>query len=347
MTVATTTMRQLIPFLMDNGETSWDNVLENEIFDAIINSPPPLYGLENPEFEILGLSSIHGVDEKANEGRAGGTRLKKKDLNKGWDPSERPLIVVRIDGDLYLWDGFNRYWKLSDLGVTSLPAWVYDLKEGYDIEDVKEVVQLSANNTAQSDEHTKRDFINSGVKWSQRHNIEDLDKIKGWVSLIDHNWTDKEVDRIAATILCESETTQVKHIPTGSKAKKLAYDFVDGDLSYKEEGIANPIVLCTKEDDYIKDAFMSHMKKFVQDDKEGELETTELIGYTKGCESPQEVKVQREHAKELFDELDDLVIGYAMLKMKLNGKAPYIWKGFLPQLYDIEIGDGIPHKLWD
>ena len=69
MTVATATMRQLIPFLMDNGETNWDSVLENEIFDAIINSPPPLYGLENPKFEILGLSSIHGVDEKLNEGR--------------------------------------------------------------------------------------------------------------------------------------------------------------------------------------------------------------------------------------------------------------------------------------
>ena len=174
-----------------------------------------------------------------------------------------------------------------------------------------------------------------------------MDKIKGWVNLIDHNWTDKEVDRIAATILCESETTQVKHIPTGSKAKKLAYEFVDGDLSYKEQGITNPIVLCTKEDDYIKDAFMSHMKKFVQDDKEGELETTELIGYTKGCESPQEVKDQREHAKKLFDELDALVIAYVTIKMKLNGKASYEWKGFLPQLFDIEIGDGIPHQLWD
>ena len=89
------------------------------------------------------------------------------------------------------------------------------------------------------------------------------------------------------------------------------------------------------------------MKKFVQDDKEGELETTELIGYTKGCESPQEVKDQREHAKKLFDELDALVIAYVTIKMKLNGKASYELKGFLPQLFDIEIGDGIPHQLWD
>ena len=48
-----------------------------------------------------------------------------------------------------------------------------------------------------------------------------------------------------------------------------------------------------------------------------------------------------------FDEYDALVVNYAMLKMKLNGKVPYKWLGFLPQLYGVECGDGIENKLVD
>ena len=65
--------------------------------------------------------------------------------------------------------------------------------------------------------------------------------------------------KIAASILIESETTNVRHISTGSAAKKEAYDFLDIDLEYGGDDITIPIVLCTKEDDYIKDAFMTHM----------------------------------------------------------------------------------------
>ena len=84
---------------------------------------------------------------------------------------------------------------------------------------------------------------------------------------------------------------------------------------------------------------MTHMKKFVQD--ENDLETTQLIGYTKGCETEEAVIKQRKNAKDRFDELDGLVCQYAFLKMKLNGKAPYEWEGFLPQLFGKECGEGI------
>ena len=342
MTVALSNMRTLISFTGGN----WEPVLENEIFQAIIKNPPEFWGLDYDKFTIIDMFIVN-ADESDNETRSGGTRLKKNDIEKGWDVSERPLIVVIVDGEYYLWDGFNRWWKLNDLGEVSAPVWLYRLKEGYSIDDVKEHVQLSANNSAKSDEHTKRDFINTGIKWAGRHNITDVVEIRDWVNRSEHDWTDKQVDQIAAQVLLESETTQVRHIHTGSKAKKEAYDFVDEDFTYGEDKVTNPIVVCTKVDDYIQDAFLQHMKKFVQDDQDGGLETTEIIGYTKGCETAEQVKKQREHAKKLFDELDELVCGYAFLKMKLNGKAPYEWKGFLPQLYDIEIGDGIAKKLWD
>ena len=340
MTVAISNIRTLIPFTGGN----WQPVVENEIFSAIVNNPPDFWGLENGKFCIFDMTKVN-AEEEDNEARAGGIKLKAKDLDKGWDVTQRPLIVVLYKGHYYLWDGFNRWIKLQDLGETTAPVWLYDLKEGYDFQEVKEHVQLSANNHAKSDEATRRDFINTGVRWGERNNIDSIDEIVEWVNRSEHQFKTKDVDKIAATILVESETTNVRHIPTGSAARKEAYDFLDLELEYNNDGITNPIVLCTKEDDYIKDAFMTHMKKFVQD--ENDLETTQLIGYTKGCESEEEVIKQRQYAKDRFDELDKLVCEYASIKMRLNGKTPYEWEGFLPQLFGKECGNGIPNQLWD
>ena len=87
------------------------------------------------------------------------------------------------------------------------------------------------------------------------------------------------------------------------------------------------------------------MKKFVQD--EGDLETTQLVGYTKGCETEEDVIKQRQDAKDKFDELDQLICKYAYLKSQLNGKTPYEWEGFLPQLFGKETGRGITEGLVD
>ena len=89
-----------------------------------------------------------------------------------------------------------------------------------------------------------------------------------------------------------------------------------------------------------KPAFVKKFYPFVQD--EIDLETTQLIGYTKGCETEEAVIKQRQNAKDRFDELDKLICKYAYLKSGLNGKTPYEWEGFLPQLFGKEVGDGIP-----
>ena len=345
MTIATTKVRTLIPFTGGN----WQPVIDNEVFAAIIKNPPSFWGLENGRFTIFDMTEIE-VNEEDNDARAGGTKLKKKDLEKGWDVTQRPLIVVYWRGDYYLWDGFNRWIKLEEMGETTAPVWLYELKEGFDFQDVKDHVQLSANDHPKSDEASRQDFISTGVRWTKREStkgniIDTIDPIKNWVNRSEHQFKEKDVDKIAASILVESEVTNVRHISTGSAAKKEAYDFLDVDLEYGSDDITNPIVLCTKEDDYIKDAFMTHMKKFVQD--ENNLETTELIGYTKGCESEEAVIKQRQDAKARFEKLDKLVCKYAYLKSQLNGKAPYDWKGFLPQLFGKECGDGIPKKLVD
>ena len=338
--MTTSTIRTLIPFIDDN----YASLRAHPVFAALIADVPEFDGLTNGRFKIVDMTEVN-VEQEDNSARAGGTRLKEKDLEKGWDVTQRPLIVVFYKGDYYLWDGFNRWIKLQDMGETTSPVWLYNLKEGYDFQDVKDHVQLSANDHPKSDEASRQDFIATGVRWTKREStkgniIDTIDPIKEWVNRSEHQFKEKDVDKIAASILVESEVTNVRHIPTGSAAKKEAYGFLDADLEYGASGITNPIVLCTKEDDYIKDAFMTHMKKYAQDGDD--LETTQLIGYTKGCETEEAVINQRQNAKDRFDKLDDLVCQYAFLKMRLNGKAPYEWEGFLPQLFGKEVGDGIP-----
>ena len=338
--MTTSSIRTLIPFVDDN----YASLIQHPVFAAVIADIPEFEGLENGRFEIFDMFLIT-LDQEDNEARAGGTRLKEKDLEKGWDVTQKPLIVVYHEGSAYLWDGFNRWIKLDSMGMTTAPVWSYTLKKGYDFQDVKEIVQLSANDHPNSDEATRRDFINTGVRWAERHNIDDLKKIRSWVMKSNHQFKEKDVDKIASTILVESEVKNIRHIPTGSKAKSEAFKFLDVDLTYNDDDVTNPIVICTKQKGYIQDAFMQHMKKFVQD--EDNLETTQLVGYTRGCETEEEVLEQRKDAKKYFDELDKLICKYAYLKSQLNGKTPYQWEGFLPQLFGKETGRGITEGLVD
>ena len=124
MTIATTKVRTLIPFTGNN----WQPVLDNEVFAAIIKNPPSFWGLKNGRFTIFDMTLID-VELGDNDARAGGTKLKKKDLEKGWDVTQRPLIIVFWRGDYYLWDGFNRWTKLQEMGEITAPVWLYDLKE--------------------------------------------------------------------------------------------------------------------------------------------------------------------------------------------------------------------------
>tara|TARA_Y100000589_G_scaffold74579_1_gene68065 strand:- start:867 stop:1889 length:1023 start_codon:yes stop_codon:yes gene_type:complete len=337
MTVAKSQIRTLIPFAGGN----WDSLLDNEIFTAVINNPPVLWGCNYLKFAFFDMTEAE-TDLEHNEARAGGTRLKMNDLEQGWDVSQRPLIVVLHLGDFYLWDGFNRWTKLDELGETIAPVWIYELKTGFNYQEVKEHVQLSANNHARSDEATRRDFINTGIRWAQRNKVDDVNEVIKWINISEHQFKTKDVSKIASSIILESETTNVRHIPTGNAAKSEAYRLLDRKFSYTNVDTTNPLVMCTKESDYIKDIFMMHMQKFVKDDTK---ETTELVGYTKGCESEKQVLDQRQDAKDLFDKLDKLVCDYAVEKMRNNGVTPYKWIGFLPQLVGKETGDGIPEKL--
>ena len=65
-------MRTLIPFTGGN----WSDVLDNEVFQAIIKSPPSFWGLEYRGFQVSDMTEVD-TDDSGNTARSGGTKLKK------------------------------------------------------------------------------------------------------------------------------------------------------------------------------------------------------------------------------------------------------------------------------
>ena len=104
--MTTSTIRTLIPFTGDN----YTELVAHPVFAALIGDVPEFDGLTNGRFEIVDMTKVNVVEED-NSARAGGTRLKEKDLEKGWDVTQKPLIIVWFNGEMWLWDGFNRWIK--------------------------------------------------------------------------------------------------------------------------------------------------------------------------------------------------------------------------------------------
>ena len=88
MTIAPSNIRTLIPFTGGN----WQPVLENEVFAVISRNIPTFRGLDGGKFCIFDMTQVSAAEED-NKARAGGIKLKAKDLYDGWDVSQRPLIV--------------------------------------------------------------------------------------------------------------------------------------------------------------------------------------------------------------------------------------------------------------
>ena len=87
--MTTSTIRTLIPFIDDN----YASLRAHPVFAALIADVPEFDGLTNGRFKIVDMTEVN-VEQEDNSARAGGTRLKEKDLEKGWDVTQKPLIIV-------------------------------------------------------------------------------------------------------------------------------------------------------------------------------------------------------------------------------------------------------------
>ncbi|NDI20078.1 MAG: hypothetical protein EBY85_02105 [Burkholderiaceae bacterium] len=91
------------------------------------------------------------------------------------------------------------------------------------------------------------------------------------------------------------------------------------------------VIICCKENTYIERGFLQIMKNFVEND----IKETDVVTYTKGCETAEEVVQQRQDAVEYLNKLDALVIQYVTKRLTTQSSA-YSVAGALPQLLGVE-----------
>jgi hypothetical protein len=324
-------MTQIVPFFQSNV-TSWDALLSN----------PTFISLDIPEFECAEFDDIKilkwnqlQIQQITNKARSGGVDTNNingliAEFQKGYRVTELPPVVMILpNGKKELWDGYNRSNAAYELGIQDYPFLVYRLKKDWAnrIEDAYDVISLGANNHTVAKRHTINDFVNRGVCYCKRHGS-DLSKsqIKTWIASINHSFTPKQVDDIVNKIYQQTTiAVNIVPFPYPANAQSKVAEIVDTESS------TNPIVICCKDVMYVKRGFIKIMENFV----ENNIDVTDVVTYTKGCETAEEVTAQRQFGINYLKKLDDLAVQYVVKRMSTQSSA-YSIAGALPQLIGVE-----------
>jgi hypothetical protein len=337
-------MHNIVPFYSKPSTsviTDWDAVINSEIFKS--QQFPEFEPLNFVGVEVLTFASLCITDthNKARAGGVDGANIKglMDELRRGYRLEKCPPIVVKlVNGQYALWDGYNRYSAASNIGIPDFPFAVYEIKQEWvdRLEDAYTIVSLSANNHATAKAATVADFVTNGTNYVIRNgNNFTLDQIADWVNSCDHSFGKTTVESIAKQIY-HNTTVAVNIIPYPHP--KTAHSWVAN--NYDAKGPKNPVLMCCKQDDYIQRAYMQIVENYVGDEENfiPALDNTEVVLYTKGCETAEEVLAQREQAIQKLAEFDAMVLKYAAKRM-MSGKSSYEIVGALPQLVGHEEQD--------
>lgn len=324
-------MTQIISFYT-SGVTNWTAVLGNPTFKSL--SAPKFECAEYKGIEVKDWNTLN-IQQLTNKARAGGVDTNNiNGLISGFQVGYRvnehpPILMILPNGDVEVWDGYNRYNASCELKIADFPFLVFSLKKEWEnrIDDAYDIVSLGSNNHATAKRHTINDFVNRGVCYAKRNESTlSKDQIRGWINIINHSFTNKQIDDIVDKIY-QQTTIAVNIAPYvhPKNAKQKVSEIIQTGSS------TNPVIVCCKENTYIERAFLQIMKNFV----ENSIDETDVVTYTKGCETAEEVVKQRKDAIVYLKKLDTLVVQYVTKRLTTQSSA-YSVSGALPQLLGIE-----------
>lgn len=334
-------MSQFVPFYYTSSKSSivsWDNLLENESFCSL---EAPVFSCADFEDIFIKDLSTLGVVDLVNRARAGGVDSNNIDalcgeFARGYR-SDRfpPVLMVFPNGSIELWDGYNRYNVCKLMKIESFPFAVYHLKKEWEtrIEDAYDIVSLGLNNHPRCKPATLQDFVTRAIVWVKRQPEEMKKKdVIAWVNGISHSWNKGQVETIASQVY---QQTTIATTITPYTHPKIAKAWVSNNIDTQSS--TNPLVVCCKEDGYVERAFLQVMKNYIgnAEQKIDPIDITDIIVYTKACETSEQVESQREFAFKYLKQMDHLVLQYAAKRMANQGIS-YQVIGALPQLNDIE-----------
>ncbi len=325
-------MSQIVSFYTD-GVTNWSAVLRNPTFKSL--SAPVFECAEYVGTQVNEWKNLN-IQQPANKARAGGVDTNNingliSELQVGYRVTEMPpILMILPNGEKEVWDGYNRYNACYELGINDYPFAVYTLKQEWAnrVDDAYDIVALGANNHTVAKRHTINDFVNRGVCYVKRNgSTSSKDEIKTWVDLISHSFTPKQVSDIVDKIY-QQTTIAVNIAPYvhPKNAQQKVAEIVD-----TQSSSTNPVVICCKEKTYIERGYLQIMHNYVEHD----IDITDVVTYTKGCETAEAVVDQRQFAVDYLQQLDNLSIKYAA--KRLTSQSPsYSVAGALPQLIGVE-----------
>ena len=130
-----------------------------------------------------------GDDVQQNKARSIGLKFKAiheliSDFSKGIRYDQPLPIVVVYDNEYYLIDGFHRVTALSRIHQESWIFDLYQLEDGFTLDDLFDEVGLGSNDHPPSTPSSKEDFILRGIKWVERQKgTVSKEKIQSWLDL--------------------------------------------------------------------------------------------------------------------------------------------------------------------
>ena len=148
-----------------------------------------------------------GDDVQQNKARSLGVKFKAihgliSDFSKGIRYDQPIPIVVFYDNEYYLIDGFHRITALSRIGQESWIFDLYELEDGFTLDDLFDEVGLGSNDHPPSTPHEKEDFVLRGIKWAQRQEKSvTKDEIQSWLDGISHSFTPQMQTSIVENII--------------------------------------------------------------------------------------------------------------------------------------------------
>ena len=277
-----------------------------------------------------------------NRARSGGTdNINTENLYGEFECGIRydqlPPIVSYVNGVLELIDGFTRFRALSRRGQVAWTFDVYELNDGYTLDDLFDEIGLGANSHPASKCADDKDFVTRGINWVNRQDyLVSEDEIRNWVNSIPHTFSQKKVTGIVKNI--HNKAYPDKSIRTFTSDEVIEYLSAEGYTSggkIDDEGFAGRVICAEPNGTYIPRNF-SHILK---DAAEGRRSKVHLY-VPSGKKADKATEIINATKEELMELWDAVILCALKLKEDRNW-TPFEFGVRPSQIVDVDPDGGV------
>ena len=277
-----------------------------------------------------------------NRARSGGTdNINTENLYGEFECGIRydqlPPIVSYVDGVFKLIDGFTRFRALTRRGQVAWAFDVYEVNDGYTIDDLFDEIGLGANSHPASKSAEDKDFIARGINWINRQDrVISKDEIRDWVNSIPHTFTQKKMNGIINNIYSKAYPDKSIRTFTSSEVEEyLSNQGYTSSGKIDDDGFAGRVICAEPNGTYVPRNF-SHILKDVAEGKRSKVHLYIPSG-KKADKASEIIDSTKEELMELWD-----AVKLCALKLKEDRNWTPFEFGVRPsQIVDVDPDGGV------